>query len=167
MVNFRKVPLGPHQWLVRPLSGIFVSTEGEVNRYVLVGYSNPKTTGLPNHLIFAVPLHVYRADPEADTDLHVCFDPETAIPLLQGLYWKDGDLRYDPEKDRLRFWKPVEKSLWETTTAEGSKCQDGHKERRTEQDWQTLEGVAYIDSLTACLKRWSEEKQVLQNAIQT
>jgi hypothetical protein len=51
-------------------------------------------------------------------------DPATAIPLLRGLYWKDGDLRYDPQKDMYRFWKPVERSLWEPAAEERPECQE-------------------------------------------
>jgi hypothetical protein len=165
MVKFRKTSRGPHQWLVRPLSGIFVSGQGEVSRYLLVGYSNPKSTGLPNHLIYAIPLYHFRPDPDADTDLRACIDPQTAIPLLRGLYWKNGDLQYDLERDRARFWEPVEKCLQEPMPAPHSQCHEPADAARTGPTQQTFDGITYIDSLTACLRWWAQEKEVLQNAI--
>jgi hypothetical protein len=166
MVHFRKISRGPHQWLVRPLTGIFVSCEGEASRYLLTGYSNPKASGLPNNLVYAIPLSHFRAHREVDIELRVCWSPATAIPLLRGLYWKDGDLRYDPEKDMCRFWKPVERSLWEPAAAEPSKREEASKEPRKGPETLTLDGIAYIDSLTASLKWWAQKKEILQNAIQ-
>jgi hypothetical protein len=166
MVHFRKISRGRHQWLVRPLTGIFVSGEGEVSRYLLTGYSNPKSSGLPNNLIYAIPLYHFRPDPDSDTDLRVCIDPQTAIPLLRGLHWKNGDLKYDIERDRARFWEPVEKSLREPAQATNSQCHKTADDAHTEPTWQTLDGITYIDSLTASLSWWAQEKQVLQNAIQ-
>ena len=166
MVHFRKISRGPHQWLVRPLIGSFVSCEGEVCRYLLTGYSNPKTSGLPNNLVYAIPLTHHRTPLGAEIELHVCFDPATAIPLLRGLYWKDGDLRYDPQRDMYRFWKPVERSLWEPAAEERPVCPKTSEERRAERESLTLDGIAYIDSLTASLKWWAQEKEILQNAIQ-
>ena len=166
MVHFRKISRGPHQWLVRPLSGIFVSYDGEVSRYMLVGYSNPKTSGLPNNLVYAIPLSHHRTHPGTEIELRVCFDPATAIPMLRGLYWNDGDLRYDPQKDMCRFWKPVERSLWEPAAETDPGCKEASKERPIERESLTLDGIRYIDSLTASLKWWAQEKEILQNAIQ-
>jgi hypothetical protein len=150
---------------VRPLTGIFVSYDGEVSRYLLTGYSNPKTSRLPNNLVYAIPLSHHRTHREADIELRVCWNPATAIPLLRGLYWKDGDLRYDPQKDMYRFWKPVERSLWEPAARERLECQEARKDRLNKPECSTFDGIAYIDSLTASLKWWAQEKEILQNAI--
>jgi hypothetical protein len=65
MQHLRQISRGPHQWAVRPVSAIFVSIDGDATRYLLVGYSNPKTTGLPNNLVYGVPLNIHRGDAEA------------------------------------------------------------------------------------------------------
>ena len=64
-----------------------------------------------------------------------------------------------------RFWKPVEKSLWEPAAEERPKRQETTRERLSEPECSTLDGIAYIDSLTASLKWWAQEKEILQNAI--
>jgi hypothetical protein len=147
------------------LSGIFVSCDGDVSRYLLTGYSNPKTSGLPNNLVYAIPLTHHRTHPGAEIELRVCWSPTTTIPLLRGLYWKAGDLRYDPQKDMCRFWKPVEESLWQSAVTEPER-QETRNERRRGPECSTLDGIAYIDSITASLKWWAQEKEILQNAIQ-
>jgi hypothetical protein len=166
MKHFRKISYGPHQWLVRPLSGYFVSREGEASHYLLVGYTNPKSTGLPNHLVYGLPIASYRSGPESETELRICCEQATAIPLSRGLYWSDRDLRYNPDRDWSRFWEPTEGLFPELGTAKESVGRERDKEFTMEREWRTLEGDTYIDSLTACLKRWSQERQVLQDALQ-
>jgi hypothetical protein len=166
MKHLRKISYGPHQWLVRPLSGYFVSSEGGASHYLLVGYSNPKTTALPNHLVYGLPIASYRPDPESDSDLRICCERATAIPLSRGLYWLDHELRYDPERDWSRFWEPVLGLLPALAIAKESAGRESAIEFSTRKEWRTLEGDTYIDSLTACLKRWSQERQILQDALQ-
>jgi hypothetical protein len=113
-----------------------------------------------------IPLYHFRSEPDSDTDLSVCIDPQTAIPLLRGLHWKNGDLEYDLERDRARFWEPVEQSLREPAQATNSQCHNTADDAHAEPTRQTLDGITYIDSLTASLSWWAHEKQVLQNAIQ-
>lgn len=56
--HLEKMNQGAHQWLTLPSAGTFISLDGEIQRYLIVGYSNPDSTGLPNALKLA-------ADPSA------------------------------------------------------------------------------------------------------
>jgi hypothetical protein len=163
MQHFKRINRGPHQWAVRPVSGIFVSIDGEVARYVLAGYSNPKTSGLPNNLVYGIPLNIHRDDTEASPELIACFDPSSAIALLRGLYWAGDTFEYDPARDWGRFWRPIEAVLAGTITTNNSDRKV--LAVRSYADRQTMEGVSHAESIASCLKWWTECKQILQNAI--
>lgn len=101
--HFARMSSEVDQWVVRPVSGLFVSTEGVVKRFVLAAYSNAGPEELPNPLVFALPLTIQRRHQEAEPALIVCFDPKSIVPLCRGLYWHEDDLQYDPVEDWNRF----------------------------------------------------------------
>lgn len=163
MQHVKEISRGPHQWAVRPVSGIFVSIDGEVARYVLAGYSNPKASGLPNNLVYGIPLNIHRGDAEANPKLIACFNPSSAIALLSGLYWTGSVLGYDSAKDWDRFWRPIEAVVAGTVAIDGI---DGRALKACpDEGGQTLEGISYAESIASCLKWWAQSKEILQNAI--
>jgi hypothetical protein len=163
--HFEKMSSGADQWVARPVSGIFVSLEGEVRRFVLAGYSNPQPDELLNPLVFGLPLNIHRDHPEAEPALIVCFDPKSIVPLCKGLYWEEDDLQYDPLEDWDRFWSPIRKWVSASAAAERSDCDEVRGLRDSERDRRTLEGISYRDSLCAYVTWWAQCKETLQDAI--
>jgi hypothetical protein len=163
--HFARMSSGAYQWVVRPISGIFVSLEGEVRRFVLAAYSNPQPTELPNPLVFALPLTIQRRHEEAEPALIVCFDPKSVVPLCGGLYWHEDDLQYDPLEDWDCFWSPIREFVSASATAERSDCDEVRDLRHTQGDRRTLEGISYSDSLCAYVTWWAQCKETLQDAI--
>jgi hypothetical protein len=150
----------------RRLSGIFVSLEGHVKRYVLAAFSNPDSTELPNPLVFGLPLTIHRGHPEAEPALIVCFDPRTVVPLCRGLYFEEeDDLKYDPLEDWERFWKPIQKRLRASATPERSDWDEVRTVRHRDGDRRTLDGISYRDSLCASVTWWAKSKERLQDEI--
>lgn len=49
---------GAHQWFASPACGLYFGNEGRGRSFLVVGYSNPEPTGLPNAICFAVPMLV-------------------------------------------------------------------------------------------------------------
>jgi hypothetical protein len=137
--------------------------DGEVTRYVVAGYSNPKASGLPNHLVYGIPLNIHRGDAEASPGLIACFEPSSAIALSRGLYWTGDALGYDAVRDWNRFWRPIE------AVVAGTVAIDGIDRRalkgRSDEGGQTLEGISYAESIASSLKWWSQCKDVLHDAI--
>ncbi|HZL26070.1 MAG TPA: hypothetical protein VFC39_06025 [Acidobacteriaceae bacterium] len=161
--HLKEISLGPHQWAMRPVSGIFVSINGEVARYVVAGYSNPKASGLPNNLVFGIPLNIHRGDAEASPELIVCFDPSSVIALLRGLYWTGSTFEYDPARDWDRFWSPVAAVVAGTVAINGV---DGRTVKASpDEGGQTLDGISYTESIASCLKWWAHCQETLQSAI--
>jgi hypothetical protein len=54
--GLKRMNRSTHQWAVVTVPGIFLLRDGEPRSYVLVGYSNPEASGLPNFLCFMLPL---------------------------------------------------------------------------------------------------------------
>src|ERR1700738_3862240 len=52
---------GAHQWISLPVTGIYLPSETRSRLYLIVCYSNPDPSGLPNHLCFCLPLIVDRS----------------------------------------------------------------------------------------------------------
>jgi hypothetical protein len=164
--HFARMSSGADQWVARPVSGLFVSPEGEVRRFVLAGYSNAQPTELPNPLVFALPLTIQRRRQEAEPALIVCFDPKSIVPLCGGLYWEEDDLQYDPLEDWDRFWSPIRKWVSESAAAaERSDCDEVRDVRSTDRQRRTLEGISYKDSLCAYVTWWSQNKEKIQDAV--
>jgi hypothetical protein len=163
--HFARMSSGVDQWIVRPVSGLFVSTEGAVRRIVLAAYSNAGPSELPNPLISALPLTIQRHHQEAEPALIVCFDPKSIVPLCRGLYWHEHDLQYDPLEYWNRFWSPIQKCMSAPAAPERSDCDKVRDVRNTDRQRRTLEGISYKDSLCAYVSWWAKSKERLQDAI--
>jgi hypothetical protein len=100
---------GANQWITLPSSGIFISLEGELQRYLLVGYTNPDPSGLPNALVYAVRLIADKPHVDAVPTHQCCFASKSIVPLSRGLYWVNGELVYDRMEDWRRFSQPLHK----------------------------------------------------------
>src|SRR4029077_14233083 len=98
---------GAEQWVGLPLAPSFATTEGEVQKYFLVGYSNPDPTNLPNPLVYLVPIELYQASDGSQPKLFCSIGPDLIVPLSKGLYWSGDALRYDQLKDQARFCGPL------------------------------------------------------------
>jgi hypothetical protein len=165
--RFRRMSWGADQWIARPVSGLFVSVDGEVRRFALAAFSNADPSDLPNPLVYSLPLTIHRNHPEAEPELLVCFAPETVVPLAKGLYLEDGDLRYDALEDWHRFWQPIKKCVFAPqATSNDLECHKRGNVDRFEHRRQTLEGVSYEDSLRAYVSWWGQSKESIQDAIQ-
>jgi hypothetical protein len=159
------ISAGADQWIARPVSGIFVSPEGRVRRYIFAAYSNPDPTGLPNSLVFGLPLTIHRGPPGSEPGLYVCFASQSVVRLSKGLYWREGGLNQNEREDWDRFWHPIEHSLEANATAERSDTRERAEVRQSERDRRTLEGISYRDSLCALVTWWAKSKEKLQDAI--
>src|SRR5271168_1045577 len=111
---------GAYQWASTAVSGICVSDDKRSRQYLLVGYSNPEPEGLPNSLCFCFPVFIYRRAPGAELKHLVCFAPESVVPLSQGLYWEEDQLKNDSLEDWDRFWKPLRGCLRTNEVAQNS-----------------------------------------------
>jgi hypothetical protein len=156
---------GVHQWIAQPVTDLRFRNKKWSRRYLIVCYSNPDSTGLPNHLSFCLPLLMGRIGPVGPRTLLACFASESIVPLSKGLYWEDNDLRYDALEDYSLFWKPLERCLWPLEA-------ERHSERSTNsmdpgQENSMLGGISYKDSIGALARVWSESKEKLQNEIQS
>jgi len=98
---------GDHQWRAVPINNPLVSSCGEQETYVLIGYSNPDPTKLPNHLFCLVPSTILRSSRSVETDVLVEISSLSMTPLANGLYFEDGLLLYDPMTDWFAFWGPL------------------------------------------------------------
>jgi hypothetical protein len=103
---------GAHQWVSVPVTGIYLSNENRSRLYLIVCYSNPDPTELPNHLCFSLPLLVDRGAPGGGIKLLACFAPESMVPLQKGFYWEGDELKHDPLEDWCRLWEPLKRCLW-------------------------------------------------------
>jgi hypothetical protein len=104
--HFEKMSQGANQWITLPSSGIFISLEGEIRRYVLVGYSNPDSSGLPNAVIYGVRLIADKPHVDAVPTHQCCFAPNRSCRYSEGSIglmacwrmtrWKTGDASRSP-----------------------------------------------------------------------
>src|SRR5260370_1205923 len=101
--RIKDLSFGTHQWISVPVTGIYISNENRSRLYLIVCYSNPDSTGIPNHLCFCLPLIVDRSDPGGGLKLLACFAPESIVQLSKGLYWEGDELKYDILEDWCRF----------------------------------------------------------------
>jgi hypothetical protein len=157
---------GAHQWVSVPVTGIYLSNENRSRLYLIVCYSSPDPTGLPNYLCFCVPLFVDRSDLRSGPKLLACFAPESVVPLSKGLYFEGDELKYDPLEDWCRFWKPLKRCLWPPERGPYSDCHGKRNGRDPEQERLTLEGISYKESVYAVARFWSESREELQNEIE-
>ncbi len=101
-----------HQWAVVTVPEIFLLRDGEPRSYVLVGYSNPGASGLPNFLCFMLPLVALGGCTKTEPLLIVSLSSRSMLPLTKGLYFESGDLKYDEMEDWARVWYPLKQELW-------------------------------------------------------
>jgi hypothetical protein len=163
--RIRDLSCGAHQWTSVPVTGIYLSDDNRSRLYLIVCYSNPDPSGLPNHLCFCLPLIVDRSDPEGGLKLLACFAPESIVSLSMGLYWEDEELKYDVLEDWCRFWEPLKRSLWTPISEQLPKYQGDGNELDPKCEKLTLAGISYKDSVNAVARSWAESKEKLQNEI--
>jgi hypothetical protein len=163
--RIKDLSCGAHQWVSVPVTGIYLSNENRSRLYLIVCYSNPDPTGLPNHLCFCLPLIVDRSDPVSGIKLLACFAPQSMVPLSKGLYWECDELKYDPLEDWCRFWEPLKRGLWAEERQYSERQGDGN-DSDVDRKRLTLEGISYGDSINAVATLWTESKEDLENEIQ-
>jgi hypothetical protein len=78
-------------------------------RCVIIRYSNPSGTDLPNEISFRFRCLSYD-DPFGPIWL-VCLHPSLAEPVRGGLYFDGENLKSDFLEDWRRFWQPIKKAL--------------------------------------------------------
>jgi hypothetical protein len=153
---------GAYQWMSVIVPEVFLSSEGEPLSYVIIGYSNPDTTKLQNHLCFLLPLAAPAGSREPNPYWLVRFSPWSTFPLSSGLYWeKDRNLKYDPIEDFDRFWTPLKQRLC-PQTMEGH---IGRHEREPEWVGQTIDAAPFREALGAHMIWLSQSRETIQNAL--
>jgi hypothetical protein len=103
---------GVHQWGVVAVPGIFPSAEGRPRSYALIGYSNPDPSWLINALCFVAPVVALGDGTSEDPETIVALSPKLIDPVTKGLYFEDGELKYDFLEDWDRVWSPIKRRLW-------------------------------------------------------
>ena len=161
MERIRTLSSGAHQWLAHPVSGLHFRSRKWSQRYLVVAYSNPDTTGLPNHLCFCLPILMGRIGPEGTRTLLACFAPESIVPLSTGLYWENDDLKEDSVGDYILLSEVLERCLWPQHQSKGF-----GNSMESEQTNLMLGGISYGDSIQALVRMWSQSKEMLRNKIQ-
>ncbi|NYF53970.1 hypothetical protein HDF12_004369 [Edaphobacter lichenicola] len=164
MQYLKDLSRGAHQWASMAVSGICVSNDERSRQYLLVGYSNPELGGLPNSLCFCFPLFRYNGARERELKHLVCFAPESAVPLSNGLYWEENQLKGDALEDWDCFWKPLSGCLRTDELRQVESAAD-NGELRVDLEALTLEGVSYKESVSALVAIWSQSRERLQDEI--
>jgi hypothetical protein len=153
---------GTHQWMSLIVPDVFLSSEGEPRSYVIIGYSNPDTTKLQNHLLFLLPLAALAGSREPNPDWLVRFSPWSTIPLSKALYWEeDGNLKYDPLEDFDRFWTPLKQRLCPQIMERHM----DHQESEPNWDEQTIDAVPFREALAAHMIWLSQSTETIKNAL--
>jgi hypothetical protein len=163
--RIKELSHGVQQWTSLPVMGIRVPREPRLRGYLIVCYANPDPTGLPNHLCYRVPLVMGKDDLGEGRTLLACFAPESIMPLSQGTYWEDGELKYDVLEDWFRFWKPLKRCFWPQEEQPDEDWSDGNQ-YNPEVESLTLAGISYKDSINALVRWFSNCKERLENAKQ-
>ena len=79
------------------------------DRCVIIRYSNPSGTDMPNEISFRFWCLSY--DYPFFPIWLVCLHPSLAEPVRGGLYFEGEDLKGDFLEDWTRFWHPIRKAL--------------------------------------------------------
>jgi hypothetical protein len=156
---------GIEQWRALPLAPSFISTKGDVLRYVLVGYSNPDPSHLPNTLVYLVPIERYRPCEDAPESLYCSVGFDMIVPLAKGLYWAKDVLNYDLVEDLVRFCEPLMRQLSLPVPPKEFRYPNSPARQNSDADSQTMDGMSYRESLLAKLRWWSGRRQKIQNAV--
>ena len=96
--KLKEISHGTHQWMAVPVLGIFRAPGNEPRSCVLVGFSNPDGTSLPNYLCYLFPAVALAGHAVTGTKLVVQLEPCWMPALSRGLYWDEGNLKIDPWK---------------------------------------------------------------------
>jgi hypothetical protein len=79
--------------------------EWDDTQSVIIRYSNPGGTDLPNAISFRFPC-MSDGNPLFPAGL-ACLHASLAEPVCYGLYFEGGDIKYDSLEDWSRFWPPI------------------------------------------------------------
>jgi hypothetical protein len=79
-------------------------------QHVIVRYSNPGETDLPNQISFRFPC-ISDGNPLFSATL-ACLHASLAEPVCRGLYLDEGDVKYDCLEDWERFWPRILRALF-------------------------------------------------------
>jgi hypothetical protein len=109
--RLRAMSQGLHQWMVLPVQGIFRDPEGERRSCVLIGYSNPDGSTVPNHICYMFSAVALAGHPSSDPEIIVQLDPGWMPSLSRGLYLEEGLVKTDFVGDFIAFWNPLKRCL--------------------------------------------------------
>jgi hypothetical protein len=163
--HLKDISRGAYQWSSATVSGIWVSNDDQSRQFLVVGYSNPEPGGLPNSLCFCFPLFICGPGAGGELKRLVRFAPESVVPLSNGLYWEENQLKVDALEDWDRFWKPLSGCLRTRELRQNAESVADNGELRTEPGVLTLEGVLHKESVTAVVRFWSQSRERLQDEI--
>jgi hypothetical protein len=177
LVSLRALRLGlermshsRHQWAVVTVPGILRLRDGESRSNVLVGYTNPDPSGLPNYLSFILPLVALGGGSGPDRELIVSLSPRTMTPVSKGLYFEDGNLKYDLMEDWARVWHPLKQELWPDEcmlkqSTKHKKVFDVATPELRDRDSMTADNP-YRAELVSFITALSESEEVIRDAVQ-
>ncbi|WP_263377074.1 hypothetical protein [Granulicella aggregans] len=156
---------GSHQWAYHISPALdFPNAGRRATRYLLVAYSNPDPTGIPNHLCFCVPLFFRSPSRPDKPSIVACFDIEAITPLSHGLYWENDRLAGDFLGDFDLFYEPLANLFWNQDSSSVSPNTEVIQ-AEPQPDRMSIEGVTYQESITALLWRWVLSKEELEREI--
>jgi hypothetical protein len=117
-----------------------------------------------NPLCFRVPLVSGRSLPGKGHALLACFNPESIMPLTQGIYLEDGEPKHDSLLDWDRFWRPLRRFLWPQDAEQPDDDMGGENDYGAEFESVPLAGISYKDSIDSLVRRLStQEKRDMQD----
>ncbi len=104
-VLLQSISHGAHHWEIVN-DDAEESTDGQS---VVISYSNPSGIDLPNQISFRFPCLT-------ENNLFfsvrlVCLHPGLADPVSRGLYFEEGEVKYDCLEDWGGFWPPTKQVL--------------------------------------------------------
>jgi hypothetical protein len=111
-LHLRALSYDKHQWAVVPVPENFPSSGDERRSFAIVGYSNPNSSNLPNALCFLLPMFALGGHGDAQQELIVSFSGQSCLSMTKGLYFEDGDAKYDCLEDWFSVWRPIKAALW-------------------------------------------------------
>jgi hypothetical protein len=110
-ICLQKMSGGIHQWVAIPVPYIVPTRDNEPRGYITIGYTNPQDIEIPNYLTFLFPMVKCTQRPATFDNLLICLHPSAAIPLSEGIYLEEGNVKLDTLEDWDRFWKPLSNAL--------------------------------------------------------
>jgi hypothetical protein len=157
---------GPHQWAYHISPALDIPNAGRrFPRYLLIAYSNPDSSGIPNHLCFCVPLFFRRRSDPGKPSIIACFEVSALTALSSGLYWENGRLVGDFLGDFDLFYEPLAKLFWNRNSRSTSDSSTSSPLGEPQTDKLTIEDISYKESIRALLWRWNLAPEELARAI--